>query len=301
MLVARIVFSIISSMLMFLVITLQNEIWPENVKIFSDILIYTFFFLLAFLTQKKYIVRKIDNTLGKHICAYLLLILCITFFYNTVWGLMMKYQVNGLAPIHLTELFAQIPLNDFSWISQVMPQWVDNILHFAYATGYSSPLCIPVLIAFYNRNFEQGWRYFISGHLLQCILIFPLLILFQTQEIWYFKHIPDGLYREFANELDMFRTSVNCFPSMHTSIAMASLIVVLRDDNRIFKVIWGVYCGLTIISTVVFPIHWVLDMVAGGTLGIISVWITNKLIKYNQENEIVKMFVGRLIKVKRTF
>jgi len=126
-------------------------------------------------------------------------------------------------------------------------------------------------------DFLQGWRYVLSGHLLQSVLIFPILVVFSVQEVWWVKHIPDGLERIFENDMVALKCSYNCFPSMHTSMATAMTIVAWREKDSWFRWGWIGYCVLVIFSTVYFPVHWALDLVGGVMLGVVSAWVGDKL------------------------
>src|SRR6185295_18577346 len=69
----------------------------------------------------------------------------------------------------------------------------------------------------------------------------------------------------------------NCFPSMHTSVAFAVLLLAMREKSRLFR--WGmcVYATAIIVSTVYMEIHWIVDVLAGLALGFGSVKLTDFL------------------------
>jgi len=167
--------------------------------------------------------------------------------------------------------------NDVSWMQGVAPWWVTKVLRFCYASGYSAMMLVPMLPCFLRGDFLQGWRYVLSGHLLQSVIIFPFLVVFSVQEVWWVKHIPDGLERIFENDMVALKCSYNCFPSMHTSMATAMAIVAWKEKDSWFRWGWIGYCGCVIFSTVYFPIHWVLDLLGGVVLGGVSAWVGGRL------------------------
>lgn len=105
--------------------------------------------------------------------------------------------------------------------------------------------------------------YALSGHLLQFPLILPFYNLILLREVWWVKGQPDLLGRQFATENDLLVNVMNCFPSMHTSISFAMLLLALREKDRIFKYMMVTYCSAIIFSTMYLQIHWVLDVLAG--------------------------------------
>jgi membrane-associated phospholipid phosphatase len=105
--------------------------------------------------------------------------------------------------------------------------------------------------------------YALSGHLLQFPLILPFYNLILLHEVWFVKQQPDLLHRTFASENELLVNVMNCFPSMHTSISFAMLLLALREKDRIFKTIMVTYCASIIFSTMYLQIHWVLDVIAG--------------------------------------
>jgi len=219
--------------------------------------------------------------------------------YTWGWTQLINWEIIHGGVWNFSALFASLQWNDLSFLQGISPWWITSGLRFCYNGGYLCMILIPAVPCFVRGDFLQGWRYVLSGHILQSILIIPLLLLFSVQEIWWVKHIPDGLNRNFTNGIDMLKTSYNCFPSMHTSMAAAMLIVGLKEKDQYFKFGWSLYCLLVILSTVYFPIHWVLDVIAGILFG----WISSKvgcslaekvmsLINYiwGKKNKIVKEF-----------
>ena len=65
---------------------------------------------------------------------------------------------------------------------------------------------------------------------------------------------------------------------MHTSIAFAMFLLVLREKDKIFKLVWGFYCLSVIYSTMYLEIHWVIDIFAGLLLGYCTVKLSDYVI-----------------------
>jgi membrane-associated phospholipid phosphatase len=68
--------------------------------------------------------------------------------------------------------------------------------------------------------------------------------------------------------------SVAAFASLHVSVVFtASLICFFVIRSRAVRITMWVYFVLTVISTIYFGWHYILDDVAGLTIGLLSVWI----------------------------
>ncbi|MBP2658647.1 MAG: hypothetical protein H6Q69_1679 [Firmicutes bacterium] len=222
-------------------------------------------------------------------------IVCGFFFlvYSPIWDSFQTWEVEVGAIWNLSNLFASLPWNDISFLMEISSEWVTNIMQFCYDSGYKAMFLVPALPCFLRGDSRLGWKYILCGHLIQSILIIPELYLFGVQEIWYVKHIPDGLNRVFNTEIDMIKATYNCFPSMHTSIATAMLLVSRNEPSRIFRYSWMTYCILVIISTVCFPIHWVIDLIGGVLLGIVSVTIGSKIVDWYNTHNLKRRFLKK--------
>lgn len=81
-------------------------------------------------------------------------------------------------------------------------------------------------------------RYVLSAHILQVFLITPFYLTFHLQEVWYVLKHHDGLARHLGATAAAGVT-LNCFPSMHTSISFAMFLLALREKNKLFKFLFG--------------------------------------------------------------
>ena len=69
----------------------------------------------------------------------------------------------------------------------------------------------------------------------------------------------------------------NCFPSMHTSVAYAILLLGLRERSRAFRWMMTVYATSIIISTMYMEVHWIVDVIGGIGLGHAAVILTDRV------------------------
>jgi len=69
----------------------------------------------------------------------------------------------------------------------------------------------------------------------------------------------------------------NCFPSMHTSVAYAILLLGLRERSRAFRSMMCVYAISIIVSTLYMEVHWIIDLFGGVALGHAAVLLADRL------------------------
>ena len=128
------------------------------------------------------------------------------------------------------------------------------------------------LIAYDPRKMA---RYALAAHIVQ----FPMIMPFYTTA-------PRGRGVERARRSGSHARAVgttrcgwtsgaNCFPSMHTSVAFAILLLALRERSTLFR--WGMaaYAASIIFSTVYMEIHWVADIGGGLLLGAVAVKVVD--------------------------
>lgn len=182
-------------------------------------------------------------------------------------------------------LFASIPGNDGEYFRTGWPfRYLQYprftvIMQWVYSYGFSMCIWISMIRSFLARDARKGLRYTVATHLTQYPLIMPFYNLILLQEVWFVKGWPDPFGRHLDHNTLLVWVQ-NCFPSMHTSVSFAVLLLALREKGPIFK--WGMvaYCTSIIFSTLYLGIHWVLDLPAGMLLGWFCVkiadWTLNK-------------------------
>jgi membrane-associated phospholipid phosphatase len=189
------------------------------------------------------------------------------YFYGSGNGLWWKIAnwmfENNRHPWNWDDMMNSIPFNNAAWARAIHHPYLDNAMVWIYNYGFVLSLWICIVRSFWTRSMKKMLSYALSGHLLQFPLILPFYNLILLREVWWVKHQPDLLGRQFATENDLLINVMNCFPSMHTSISFAMLLLALREKDRIFKYMMVAYCASIIFSTMYLQIHWVLDVLAG--------------------------------------
>lgn len=215
------------------------------------------------------------------------------YFYGTGNGLWWKIAnwmfENNRHPWNWDNFMRSIPLNDAAWARYFNSPIADKIMVWVYNYGFVLSLWICIVRSFWTRSVKKMLSYALSGHLMQFPLILPFYNLILLREVWWVKGQPDLLGRQFATQNELLVNVMNSFPSMHTSISFAMLLLALREKDRIFKYMMVVYCSAIIVSTMYLQIHWVLDVIAGMVFAYGVVKLSDLLIRLG-----VKLIPSRL-------
>ncbi|WP_248925422.1 phosphatase PAP2 family protein [Paenibacillus hamazuiensis] len=189
------------------------------------------------------------------------------YFYGSGNGLWWKIAnwmfENNRHPWTWDDLMNSIPYNDAAWARAFNHPRLDKLMVWIYNYGFVLSLWVCLIRSYWTRSIKKMMSYALSGHLLQFPLILPFYNLILLREVWWVKKQPDLLGRHFETQNDLLVNVMNCFPSMHTSISFAMLLLALREKDRIFKYVMVTYCASIIFSTMYLQIHWVLDVIAG--------------------------------------
>lgn len=189
---------------------------------------------------------------------------------NELWHSVLRWELKKKVVIDCNSFFDHIPFNDGSFARLFQPHWLTVYMKAVYNTGFVLALLLPLIRSLVCLDFKKMLRYSLCAHIFQVLLITPFYMVFYLQEVWYVRGNPDMLERHMNHALAV-ETTLNCFPSMHTSIAFAMLLLVLRENNKLFKGIWSFYCISIIYSTLYLEIHWVIDVLGGLLLGYLTV------------------------------
>ncbi|TNJ63472.1 phosphatase PAP2 family protein [Paenibacillus hemerocallicola] len=182
---------------------------------------------------------------------------------NPMWHRVVGYQTANLRHIfQWNDIFNSIPFNDARYFRFWQPDWLTTYFQWVYNYGFALSYWICVIRAFFTKDVQKFGRYSLAGYLLQVPLILPFYNLVLLQEVWFVQGTPDLLERALTPE-QQFSTTMNCFPSMHTSIAFAAFLLAMREKSAWYRWWIGTYCISIIVSTMYLKIHWIIDVFAG--------------------------------------
>lgn len=204
------------------------------------------------------------------------------------WWQVVRWRTHSLPHIWFwNEPFRVIPWNDGAWFRESpLFTWfrtsaVTKLMRWVYVYGYALSVWGSVIRSFFTRDVRKMLAYTLSTHVLQFLLIVPFYALISLDEVWWVLHHPNPFGPLVNPGVDVELVVQNCFPSMHTSVCFAVLLLALRERGRIFKYVMVAYMAGVIYSTVYLEIHWLLDVVAGLLFGwgavALSDWLLSRL------------------------
>jgi len=201
-----------------------------------------------------------------------------------MWWKVADWQMTSVRHLWNWDAYmTKIPLNDPGSIWQkVNLPWVTQKAVWVYGFGFAFTIWAAVIRSFLARDWRKMLHYTLATHVLQTPLIIPFYSTIELHEVWWVLHRADALSRpSFMDAYHLKLNAQNCFPSMHTSIAFAVILLALREKGPIFK--WGMvaYGSAVIISTLYLDIHWTVDVLAGLAFGYgvvrLSDWVMAKV------------------------
>jgi membrane-associated phospholipid phosphatase len=245
-----------------------------------------YLFALAFASFTVYSEIRSNVKLIPFLCCAIPFLLFIRYISGSpgysFWGKLLSWQISKGIVINLNPVFAKIPFNDGGLFRIYKSESLTWFLRLVYNNGFVLPVLVPIYRSAISKDFGKMLKYALSAHIFQVFLITPFYLMFHLQEVWYVLGQPDGLGRNLSLS-QAAGVTLNCFPSMHTSIAFAMFLLVLREKNKAFKFVWGFFCLSVIFSTLYLEVHWVLDVLAGLLLAYCTVKLVDFVVAKGKE------------------
>ncbi|MFC0214983.1 phosphatase PAP2 family protein [Paenibacillus chartarius] len=211
-------------------------------------------------------------------CAMLSLFYLIYSHAGGFWYQVVAWQTKSIHHwFHWNEFFNAIPGNDAAWFRIWQPEWLTQYMKAVYSYGFTLSYWVCVIRAFFTKDISKFARYSLAGYLLQVPLILPFYNTVLLQEVWYVQGTPDVMGRGWTPE-EQGANSVNCFPSMHTSIAFAALLLAKRENSTIYRIVMTLFTCSIIASTMYLKIHWVIDVIAGMLFAYFCVKLADRIV-----------------------
>lgn len=225
---------------------------------------------------------------------YFIFVFSIFIFGNSIWHFILEVEMGKIITLNINDLFAGIPFNDASFTRIFKPAWFTAYMKLVYINGFALCVLVPFYRAALSIDFKKMLRYTLSAHIFQVFFITPFYVIFYLQNVWFVYGHADPLARNMSYSEAAIST-LNGLPSMHTSIAFAMFLLVIRERNTIFKWVWAFFCLSVIYSTMYLEIHWVIDVIAGLIFGFLIVKLVDFVLA-KADNVVWKNSQGNVIK-----
>ena len=217
------------------------------------------------------------RALGLAVAFFAILSGAVTYLPDLWFGI--AYQLNHAKNYfwNANAWMRSVPFNDgaFLWAHSI--PWLASLMRWVYMNGFDMVVWIPVMRSLLALDARKMARYALAAHLIQFPLIMPFYSAFRVDEVWSVLGDPDRLGRGWSDEMRL-DIGANCFPSMHTSVAFAILLLGLRERSRPYAWMMSVYASAIIFSTMYMEVHWLIDVAGGLALGAGSVKLVDLLL-----------------------
>lgn len=163
-----------------------------------------------------------------------------------------------------------------------------HLLTYVYVIIF--PLLGIASVLVYSR--ERDWeslRRLGLGLVINYAVALPFYLLFPVNEAWAgdagIRFLIPSVFPGFETIYRPMSGLDNCFPSLHTSLALTYALVALQSSHRRLSAAIGAGAGLVMLSTLYLGVHWVVDMLAGVILAVgASGYLTSAITAWAQRS-----------------
>ncbi|WP_256392635.1 phosphatase PAP2 family protein [Natronoarchaeum rubrum] len=183
------------------------------------------------------------------------------------------YAIEGLFVAHLQDFTPNVTYDFFSAM---------------YMFGFPFLLVFP-LLAYFLLPSGRYLKELLMAYLLNYFIgtLFYTLFIVRGPR----NRVPDAvaepMYELYPQTQDLtaaVSANTNVFPSLHTSLAVAAAIIAWRSREeypRWFK-ISAFVATCIVLSTMILGIHWLIDVIAGLVLAVVSVWGAIRIVDWGE-------------------
>ena len=206
----------------------------------------------------------------------------------------LEYVVHAVNPYDIDQLLIELDFLLFSghptvMLEKMMHPLLTDALQIAYASYYLMPFAIGFVLLAEKREQEFDLALFMimlcfylsyAGYLL-FPAIGPRFTITHLQSTDLRGFILTAPIQELLNRLEGIKR--DAFPSGHTAITLTVVYLAWRYEKRLFAVFLPVAIAL-IVSTVYCRYHYVVDVISGIALALITIVLGEKYYGYRADN-----------------
>jgi len=204
--------------------------------------------------------------------------------------------VHYINPVDIDPLLIKLDYMIFNghptvMIENIMIPLLTDILQVAYSSYYFLPVTLGIVLKFrkedsaFDRSLFLIMLCFYLSYLGYMLMpaIGPRYTMNHLQNIELKGLLIAQPLQEFLNRLEGIKR--DAFPSGHTGIALTVLYLAFRFEKRLFRIFLPFVIAL-IISTIYCRYHYVVDVIAGIILFLITIVLGEMLYKYHTKSTI---------------
>lgn len=187
----------------------------------------------------------------------------------------LQLELEGLLSPHIgwdfTDEVAQVGFDLLTGLQRLEWLPLTHLLTFIYVTLWPL-LGVAALVVFCSESDMDSLKRLMAGLLTNYLVALPFYILMPVKEAWAagmgIRFLISDSYPLFESQYRPLSGLDNCFPSLHTSLALTFALVAWRSGYRRLAIVLSVAAGLVMLSTLYLGVHWILDMLVGVFLAV---------------------------------
>lgn len=150
---------------------------------------------------------------------------------------------------------------------------VTHLLTYVYVILFPL-LGVCALILFLASQNWSAMRRLVIAFLVNYLVAIPFYLFVPVREAWAadksIRFLIPTVYPAFEVDYRPLSGLDNCFPSLHTSLALTFALVAWRSGNRRLAIALTTGAALVMLSTLYLGVHWVVDLVGGALLAAVA-------------------------------
>lgn len=198
-------------------------------------------------------------------------------------------------PWDYTPQVAQVGSSLLLWLQQLEWPPVTHALTFVYIILF--PLFgVGSMLVYGARRDWDSLKRLLVGFGANYLAALPFYLLVPVNEAWAggvgVRFLIPDVYPAFEAQYRGLSGLDNCFPSLHTSLALTYALVAWRTGYRRLAIILSAGAGLVMLSTLYLGVHWLLDLFAGTALALLASGYVPGLLSNRARRHILEYHTG---------
>ena len=168
--------------------------------------------------------------------------------------------------------------------------WIPGILHFfviIYIGIYPFTLWFsPLFFILFEK--KQSIKALAYGLLIIYLIALPFYLFLPITNVYTFYNVESALETVFPSVENFFYSTTthnNCLPSLHTAMTILVAYSVYLTRNKKFTYFAFFVMICVIISVMYLSIHWLTDVITGGTLALATIFLLHRFILREKKDE----------------
>lgn len=204
--------------------------------------------------------------------------------FATAWGLYLAVigadialtavdgRITAWTGFDFTPAVARLDGNAVAAVQRWTTPWADVFFTTVYILLFPQAIILCLVLYTADRDWP-AMRQLLAGFVANYLLALPFYLFFPVREAWHFSPAVslrmDAVHPVLMEAYRPLSGIDNCFPSLHTSLAVTAFLVSRDHPRPRLPGLLAVVAGLTILSTVYLGIHWIVDIAAGILLALL--------------------------------